>query len=82
MTCWLKVIIDRIPKLIKTFLMIHVGTKDTAVNTIGSIKADYEILERKLKGIGAHVVFSLILHVRGKTIQQEQLVTEVNYWLC
>lgn len=56
---WAKIkdIADQMPKLIKQtdyypFVIVHVGTNDTAINTTASIKADYDALRRRLKGMG------------------------------
>lgn len=35
------------------FVMVHMGMNDMAINSHASIKADYEVLGRKLKGTRA-----------------------------
>ena len=79
-------ITDRLPKLIKPadkypFVLIHVGTNDTASNTVARIKEDYEALGRQLKTLGAQVVFSSILPVTGRGARRERTILEVNRWL-
>ncbi|KAG6930606.1 hypothetical protein G0U57_003277 [Chelydra serpentina] len=56
---------ERLPRLIKPsdrypFLLLHVGTNDTAKNDLERITADYMALGRRIKEFEAQVVFSSI----------------------
>ncbi|CAM5139707.1 unnamed protein product [Eretmochelys imbricata] len=63
---------DRYP-----FLLLHVGTSDTAKNDIVWITADYMALGRRIKEFEAQVVFSSILPVEGKGLGRDRRIVEV-----
>ena len=51
-------VMERLPSLIKPtdtypFLLVHVGTNDTAKGSYREIMSDFEALGRKLKDFGA-----------------------------
>ncbi|CAM4645757.1 unnamed protein product [Caretta caretta] len=73
---------ERLPRL-KTsdhypFLLLHVGTNDTAKNDFEQITADYVALGRRIKEFEAQVVFSSILPVEGKGLGRDRPIVEVN----
>nr|XP_048709947.1 uncharacterized protein LOC125638352 isoform X2 [Caretta caretta] len=77
---------ERLPRLIKPsdrypFLLLHVGTNDTAKNDLERITADYVALGRRIKELEVQVVFSSILPVEGKGLGRERRIVEVNEWL-
>ncbi|KAG6933402.1 hypothetical protein G0U57_019236 [Chelydra serpentina] len=77
---------ERLPRLIKPsdrypFLLLHVGTNDTAKNDLERITADYVALGRRIKAFEAQVVFSSILPVAGKGRGRDRRIVEVNEWL-
>ncbi|CAM5127337.1 unnamed protein product [Natator depressus] len=77
---------ERLPRLIKPsdrypFLLLHVGTNDTAKNDLERITADYVALGRRIKELEAQVVFSSILPVEGKGLGRDRRIVEVNEWL-
>ncbi|XP_073198747.1 uncharacterized protein [Lepidochelys kempii] len=77
---------ERLPRLIKPsdrypFLLLHVGTNDTAKNDLERITADYMALGRRIKEFEAQVVFSSILPVEGKCLGRDRRIVEVNEWL-
>ncbi|XP_074982281.1 uncharacterized protein LOC142071374 [Caretta caretta] len=77
---------ERLPRLIKPsdrypFLLLHVGTNDTAKNDLERITADYVALGRRIKELEAQVVFSSILPVEGKGLGRDCRIVEVNEWL-
>ncbi|KAM7151046.1 uncharacterized protein RBU57_013820 [Macrochelys suwanniensis] len=77
---------ERLPRLIKPsdrypFLLLHVGTNDTAKNDLERITADYVALGRRIKEFEAQVVFSSILPVAGKGRGRDCRIVEVNEWL-
>ncbi|XP_074806320.1 uncharacterized protein LOC141986053 [Natator depressus] len=77
---------ERLPRLIKPsdhypFLLLHVGTNDTAKNDPERITADYVALGRRIKEFEAQVVFSSILSVEGKGLGRDRRIVEVNKWL-
>ncbi|XP_067418891.1 uncharacterized protein [Emydura macquarii macquarii] len=77
---------ERLPKLIKSsdrypFLLLHVGTNDTAKNDLERITADYVALGKEIKEFEAQVVFSSILPVQGKGPGRDRRIVEVNAWL-
>ena len=54
---------EGLPSLIKPtdtypFLLVHVGTKDTAKRSYQEITSDFEALGRKLKDFGTQIAFS------------------------
>ena len=62
------------PLLIKTmdaysFLLIHMGIKDTAKRSYEEITSDFEALGRKLKNFGA---FSSVLLILRRGIERER----------
>ncbi|CAM5113691.1 unnamed protein product [Natator depressus] len=77
---------ERLPRLIKPsdrypFLLLHVGTNDTAKNDLERITADYVALGRRIKEFEAQVVFSSILPMEGKGQGRDRRIVEVNEWL-
>uniref|UniRef100_A0A8C3HUE0 SGNH hydrolase-type esterase domain-containing protein n=1 Tax=Chrysemys picta bellii TaxID=8478 RepID=A0A8C3HUE0_CHRPI len=77
---------ERLLRLIKPldrypFLLLHVGTNDTAKNDLERITADYVALGRRIKEFEAQVVFSSILPVEGKGLGRDHRIVEVNKWL-
>ncbi|CAM5160534.1 unnamed protein product [Natator depressus] len=77
---------EKLPRLIKPsdlypFLLLHVGTNDTAKNDLERITADYVALGRRIKEFEAQVVFSSILPVEGKGLGRDRRIVEVNEWL-
>ncbi|XP_065253854.1 disintegrin and metalloproteinase domain-containing protein 21-like [Emys orbicularis] len=78
---------ERLPRLIKPsdrypFLLLHMGTNDTAKKDLELITADYVALGRRIKEFEAHVVFSSILPVEGKGPGRDCRIMEVNEWVC
>uniref|UniRef100_A0A670I570 SGNH hydrolase-type esterase domain-containing protein n=1 Tax=Podarcis muralis TaxID=64176 RepID=A0A670I570_PODMU len=63
------------------FLLVHVGTNDTASNSLQKIKRDYEALGRKLKQLNAQIVISSVLPVERRGPGREGKIVEVNNWL-
>ncbi|XP_053898073.1 cytosolic Fe-S cluster assembly factor NUBP1 isoform X1 [Malaclemys terrapin pileata] len=79
-------VMERLPRLIKPsdrypFLLLHVGTNDTAKNDLEQITADYVALGRRIKDFRAQVVFSSILPVQEKGLGRDRRIVEVNKWL-
>ncbi|XP_074822485.1 steryl-sulfatase isoform X2 [Natator depressus] len=79
-------VMERLPRLIKPsdrypFLLLHVGTNDTAKNDLERITADYVALGRRIKEFEVQVVFSSILPVEGKGLGRDRRIVEVNEWL-
>nr|XP_048718317.1 uncharacterized protein LOC125641845 [Caretta caretta] len=77
---------ERLPRLIKPsdcypFLLLHVGTNDTAKNDLERITVDYVALGRRIKEFEAQVVFSSILPMEGKGLGRDRRIMEVNEWL-
>ena len=62
-------------------LLFHVGMNDTASQNLGSIKEDYKALGVQVKSIGAQVIFSCILPVRGKGAARNRCTTQIKFWL-
>ena len=78
---------ERVPQLVKStdyypLLLFHVGTNDTASRNLGRIKEDYKALGVQAKSIGAQVIFSSILPVRGKGVARNRHIMQINFWLC
>ena len=74
------------PQLVKStdycpLLLLHVGTNDTASRNLGRIKEDYKALGVQAKSIGAQVIFSSILPVRGKGAARNRRIMQINFWL-
>uniref|UniRef100_A0A670JHM6 SGNH hydrolase-type esterase domain-containing protein n=1 Tax=Podarcis muralis TaxID=64176 RepID=A0A670JHM6_PODMU len=63
------------------FLLVHVGTNDTASNSLQKIKREYEALGRKLKQLNAQIVISSVLPVERRGPGREGKIVEVNSWL-
>uniref|UniRef100_A0A8D0KK09 SGNH hydrolase-type esterase domain-containing protein n=1 Tax=Salvator merianae TaxID=96440 RepID=A0A8D0KK09_SALMN len=63
------------------FLLIHVGTNDTARKDFATVCSDFEDLGKKVKELGAQVVFSSILPVDGHGKRRWDRILEVNNWL-
>ncbi|CAM5098911.1 unnamed protein product [Eretmochelys imbricata] len=63
------------------FLLLHVGTYDTAKNNLEWITADYMPLGRRIKEFEVQVVFSSILPVEVKGQGRDRQIVEVNEWL-
>ncbi|CAM5095768.1 unnamed protein product [Natator depressus] len=79
-------VMERLPRLIKPsdrypFLLLHVGTNDTAKNGLERITADYVALGRRIKEFEAQVVFSSILPMERKGLGRDRRIVEVNEWL-
>nr|XP_048673056.1 uncharacterized protein LOC125620874 isoform X1 [Caretta caretta] len=79
-------VMERLPRLIKPsdrypFLLLHVGTHDTAKNDLERITVDYVALGRRIKEFEAQVVFSSILPGEGKGLGRDRRIVEVNEWL-
>ncbi|XP_074975977.1 uncharacterized protein LOC142069262 [Caretta caretta] len=77
---------ERLPRLIKPsdrypFLLLHVGTNDTAKNDLEWITAHYVALGRRIKEFEAQVVFSSILPVEGKGLGRDRRIMKVREWL-
>ncbi|XP_073171140.1 uncharacterized protein [Lepidochelys kempii] len=77
---------ERLPRLIKpsdrdSFLLLHMGTNDTAKNDLEQITADYVALGKRIKEFETQVVFSSILPVEGKGLGRDLRIVEVNEWL-
>ncbi|GAB0204077.1 mitochondrial enolase superfamily member 1 [Grus japonensis] len=79
-----------VPRSVKStdyypLLLFLMGMNDTASWNLGRIKEDYKVLEVQVKNIGAQVIFSSILAVRGKDAtrnrppDQEEEVDEAFY---
>ncbi|XP_040977090.1 uncharacterized protein LOC121232754 [Aquila chrysaetos chrysaetos] len=54
---------------------------DTASRNLGRIKEDYKALGMQAKSIGAQVIFSSILPVRGKGLARNRCIMQINFWL-
>ena len=66
-------IVERLPRLVQPYyllLLFHIGPNDTARDDLESIKCDYVALGAIVKNLGAQVVFSLILLVKGKGLRR------------
>ncbi|XP_073193149.1 uncharacterized protein [Lepidochelys kempii] len=78
-------VMERLPRLKPSdrypFLLLHVGTNDTAKNDLEQITADYVALGRRIKELEAQAVFSSILPVEGKGRDRDRRIVEVNEWL-
>jgi len=77
---------ERLTRLVKPtdrnpFLLVHVGTNDTARHSLQKIRRDFEDLGRKLKDLGTQVVISSLLPVKGRGPGRERKIVEVNNWL-
>ena len=79
---------EGLPSLIKptdtySFLVIHVGTNDTAKRNFEETTSDFEALGRNLKDAGAQIAFSSILPIlgRGRETELERKILRVNDWL-
>ncbi|CAJ0940268.1 unnamed protein product [Ranitomeya imitator] len=82
----IKDVTDRIPKLFSSkdvhpFLLIHVGTNDTARKDLPTIYKDFEELGKKVKELDAQVVFSSILPVDGHGTRRWNRILDANNWL-
>ncbi|XP_073435803.1 uncharacterized protein [Dendrobates tinctorius] len=82
----IKDVSDRISGLFRPtddypFLLLHVGTNDTARNDLETICRDFEDLGKKVKELGAQVVFSSILPVDGHGTRRWNKILQVNNWL-
>ncbi|XP_075208143.1 uncharacterized protein LOC142313042 [Anomaloglossus baeobatrachus] len=82
----IKDVSDRISELLRPtddypFLLIHVGTNDTARNELETICSDFEDLGKKVKELGAQVVFSSILPADGNGTRRWNKILQVNNWL-
>ncbi|CAJ0941587.1 unnamed protein product, partial [Ranitomeya imitator] len=82
----IKDVTDRIPKLFSSkdvhpFLLIHVGTNDTARKDLPTICKDFEELGKKVKELDAQVVFSSILPVDGHGTRRWNRILDANNWL-
>ena len=78
---------ERVAQLIKStdhypLLFFHVGMNDTAIWNLGRIRQDYKALVVQAKSIGAQVIFSSILPVRGKGAARNRPIMQINFWLC
>ncbi|XP_060129222.1 uncharacterized protein LOC132591937 [Zootoca vivipara] len=82
----IKDVTERLQGIIKPtdkypFLLVHVGTNDTASHSLQKIKNDYEALGRKLKQLDAQIVISSVLPVERHGPGREGKIGEVNNWL-
>ncbi|CAJ0932654.1 unnamed protein product, partial [Ranitomeya imitator] len=82
----IKDVTNRIPKLFNSkdvhpFLLIHVGTNDTARKDLPTICKDFEELGKKVKELDAQVVFSSILPVDGHGTRRWNRILDANNWL-
>ncbi|XP_069588568.1 uncharacterized protein [Ranitomeya imitator] len=82
----IKDVTDRIPKLFSSkdlhpFLLIHVGTNDTARKDLPTICKDFEELGKKVKELDAQVVFSSIFPVDGHGTRRWNKILDANNWL-
>lgn len=64
-------VVERLPRPVQSFdhyllLLLHVGTNDTARNNLDNTKSVYRASGVIVRYMGAQVVFSSILLVRGK----------------
>ncbi|XP_068784552.1 uncharacterized protein [Struthio camelus] len=78
-------VMERLPRLVHTsdyypLLLFHVGANDTK-GKLETIKQDFRALGMVVKGLGAQVVFSSILAVRGKDGRSSRPIFQVNNWL-
>ncbi|XP_068809548.1 uncharacterized protein [Struthio camelus] len=78
-------VMERLPRLVHAsdyypLLIFHVGANDTK-GKLETIKQDFRALGMVVKGLGAQVVFSSILPVRGKDGKRSRRVFQVNNWL-
>ena len=76
----------RVPQFVKStdyylLLLFHVGMNDTTSWNLGRIKEDYKALGVQVKSIGAQVIFSSILPVRGKGAARNRCRMQINFWL-
>lgn len=58
-------------------LLLHLGTNDTARGILDNSSSDYRALGTVLKGMGAHVLFSILV-VRGKGVRRRAITGQVN----
>ena len=77
---------EGLPKLVRPsdyypLLLFHVDNNDTARGNLDRIKSDYKAPGVVVKGVGAQVMFSSILPVRGKDGRRRVLIGQVNNWL-
>ena len=66
-------------------LLFHVCTDDTARGNLEYIKSDYMNLGMRVKGMGAQVVFYLILLMKGKGLRSGWILGINNWqhsWCC
>ena len=76
----------RMPQLIKktdyyVLLLFHIGMNDTESQNLGKIKEDFQALGVQVKNVGAQVIFSSILPVRGKGVSINRRIMHINSWL-
>lgn len=60
------------------FLLIYVGTNDTARNDTEQIGGDFEALSRRIKKLGGKMVLLSILPVQGRGPGKDHCIIEVN----
>lgn len=77
---------ERLPRLFKPtdsypLLLIHVGTNNTARRSLEDTVRDYEVLGKRVRELGAQVVFSSLLPVEGRGPGRERRILEMNNWL-
>ncbi|XP_068782230.1 uncharacterized protein [Struthio camelus] len=78
-------VMERLPRLVHAsdyypLLIFHVGANDMK-GKLETIKRDFRALGMVVKGLGAQVVFSSILPVRGKDRRRSRRIFQVNSWL-
>ena len=83
----IKDVTERVERLVKPkdtypFLLIHEGTNDTAHCSVEHMKRDYVALGKRVKDLGAQVVFSSVLLVNGRGLGRERKTMQINDWLC
>jgi len=70
-----------VPQTTILLVLFHVGTSDTSVSNLKNIKRHYKELGAAVKNLGAQVVFSSIVHVRGVGRERTDRIKKTNKWL-
>lgn len=62
-------------------MLFRVGVSDSARSSLRSMKRDYRALGAAVRDSGVQVVFSSGLLVKGKGIERDIQIFQVNRWL-
>lgn len=65
-------------------LFFHIGTSNKGRGELESVSHGYMALMARMKGLGLHMhmIFSLILSMRGKGFRTSGQILQLNAWLC